>query len=377
MADVQLTGVVKRYGEVVAVNGIDLHIKSGEFVTLLGPSGCGKTTTLRCIAGLEKTDGGEIRIGDVVVSGRGVFVPPDRRELGMIFQSYAIWPHMTVFDNVAYGLKIKRLPRAQIEERVRRALEIVGLASYANRYATQLSGGQQQRVAVARSVALQPKVLLFDEPLSNLDAKLREQMRFELRELQRQVGITSIYVTHDQSEAMAMSDRIVLMKDGNIVQQGPPAEVYLKPNSVFAADFLGLMNFVVATVAEHRPDGFTVCRRGELEFVCRPAQPVPVGEDVVLGVRPEQIKLWWTRPEGEANVWPVTIQQYTYLGHQVDVKVRLDGMTWRLAAHPNELEKVSSGARAFLSADPTRITWIPERLSELTPAERALVQGAA
>ncbi|HEY8417428.1 MAG TPA: ABC transporter ATP-binding protein, partial [Limnochordales bacterium] len=195
MADVQLTGVVKRYGEVVAVNGIDLHIKSGEFVTLLGPSGCGKTTTLRCIAGLEKTDGGEIRIGDVVVSGRGVFVPPDRRELGMIFQSYAIWPHMTVFDNVAYGLKIKRLPRAQIEERVRRALEIVGLASYANRYATQLSGGQQQRVAVARSVALQPKVLLFDEPLSNLDAKLREQMRFELRELQRQVGITSIYVT--------------------------------------------------------------------------------------------------------------------------------------------------------------------------------------
>lgn len=174
-----------------------------------------------------------------------------------------------------------------------------------------------------------------------------------------------------------MSDRIVLMKDGNIVQQGPPAEVYLKPNSVFAADFLGLMNFVVATVAEHRPDGFTVCRRGELEFVCRPAQPVPVGEDVVLGVRPEQIKLWWTRPEGEANVWPVTIQQYTYLGHQVDVKVRLDGMTWRLAVHPNELEKVSSGARAFLSADPTRITWIPERLSELTPAERALVQGAA
>src|SRR5690606_4506124 len=157
---------------------------------------------------------------------------------------------------------------------------------------TQLSGGQQQRVAVARSVALQPKVLLFDEPLSNLDAKLREQMRFELRELQRQVGITSIYVTHDQSEAMAMSDRIVLMKDGNIVQQGPPAEVYLKLDSVVAADFLGLMNFVVAAVAEHRPDGFTVCRGGELESVCRPAQPVPVGEDVVLGVRPEQIKLW-------------------------------------------------------------------------------------
>ena len=198
-------------------------VEEGEFVSLLGPSGCGKTTTLRCIAGLESSSGGTIRIGGEIVAAEGRDVPPEKRGINMVFQSYAVWPHMSVFENVAYGLRTRREPSDTIKEKVGEALRIVGLTGYADRYGTELSGGQQQRVALARAIVTSPRLLLFDEPLSNLDAGLRDRMRFELVELQRRLGTTSLYVTHDQSEAMLMSDRIILMKDGEMVQAGEPA----------------------------------------------------------------------------------------------------------------------------------------------------------
>src|SRR3982751_603217 len=226
------------YGDVPAVRGVSFNVRPGEQLTLLGPSGCGKTTTLRAIAGLEQPSAGEIRIGGAPVysSVQGVNIPAEKRGLSMVFQSYAIWPHMTVFENVAYGLRVRRESSAQIAEKVDRALDMVQMRAYRDRGASQLSGGQQQRVALARAFVFQPSVLLFDEPLSNLDAKLRADMRIELRELEHRLGITSVYVTHDLEEALAMSDRIVVMRDGVIEQTGTPDEIYRLPNSAFVAD---------------------------------------------------------------------------------------------------------------------------------------------
>jgi ABC-type Fe3+/spermidine/putrescine transport system ATPase subunit len=221
VAKLRVEDLVVAYGSVVAVRDISFAVEDGEFVSLLGPSGCGKTTTLRCIAGLEGSSSGVIRLGDAVMAADGRDVPPDKRGINMVFQSYAVWPHMSVFENVAYGLRIRREPKAEIERKVVEALKLVGLGGFAERYGTELSGGQQQRVALARAVVTSPRLLLFDEPLSNLDAGLRDRMRFELVELQRRLGQTSLYVTHDQSEAMLMSDRIILMKDGQIVQAPP------------------------------------------------------------------------------------------------------------------------------------------------------------
>jgi len=229
------------HGFVEAVKSISVHVKPGEFCTLLGPSGCGKTTTLRCIAGLEEPSNGHITIGDDVVfnSDTHTIVPTHKRDLGMVFQSYAIWPHMSVFDNVAFPLQSTGAPKADIVEKTTKALEMVGLGQFAQRSATQLSGGQQQRVALARAIVRNGKVLLLDEPLSNLDAKLREQMRDELRELQLQLETTTIFVTHDQDEALAMSDRIIVMRDGKIVEQGSPSNLYRHPRKLFTASFIG------------------------------------------------------------------------------------------------------------------------------------------
>ncbi len=245
MASITLTSIEKYFGKNHVIKNMNLEIKDGEFVTLLGPSGCGKTTTLRMIAGFEKPSSGEIRIGDEIVfsNERGINVPPEERNIGMVFQNYAVWPHMTVFENVAYPLKIRKVAKSEIEERVTKMLEIVRLRGFEDRYPYQLSGGQQQRVAFARALVYSPSILLLDEPLSNLDAKLREEMRFEIKDLQKRLGITVVYVTHDQSEAMAMSDRIVVLKDGEIQQIGTPVEIYEHPANEFVADFIGSANF--------------------------------------------------------------------------------------------------------------------------------------
>ncbi|WP_089721875.1 ABC transporter ATP-binding protein, partial [Candidatus Entotheonella palauensis] len=241
MARVQVRGLKKHFGPEVAVAGIDFEVPEGHFVTLLGPSGCGKTTTLRCLAGLERPDAGEIDIGEqcVAAPSRNIWVPPEKRNMGMVFQSYAVWPHLTVFDNIAYGLRVRGMGRSEIAKRTQETLDLVGLSGFADRYATQLSGGQQQRVSLARALAYNPRVILFDEPLSNLDAKLREHMRLELTRLQQRLGITAVYVTHDQSEALVMSDTIIVMNHGHILQQGAPEAIYAEPASRFVADFVG------------------------------------------------------------------------------------------------------------------------------------------
>ena len=247
---IEVADLVVRYGDVIAVANVSFDIAPGEMVTLLGPSGCGKTTTLRAVAGLETPSGGTIRLnGETVYSANERrAVPAEKRGVSMVFQSYAIWPHMTVFENVAYGLRVRRLPQAEVRQNVQRVLEMVQMQDFADRPASKLSGGQQQRVAVARAIAFSPSVVLFDEPLSNLDAKLRAEMRVELRELQRRLDITSLYVTHDQEEALAISDRVIVMNGGRIEQIGTPEDIYNRPRTRFAADFVGSANLIAGEV---------------------------------------------------------------------------------------------------------------------------------
>ena len=239
MSVITIDHVTKRFGKVEVLKDFSDEFRDGEFITLLGPSGCGKTTMLRMIAGFDRPTTGEIRIDGTVVSGRDIFLPPEKRGIGMVFQSYAVWPHMNVYKNVAYPLKQKKLPKAEIQERTERILEAVHLAQYRDRMPAELSGGQQQRVALGRALVAEPSVLLLDEPLSNLDAKLREEMRFEIKELQQRMGITVVYVTHDQSEAMGMSDRVFVINAGVVQQVGGPMEIYQNPANAFVADFVG------------------------------------------------------------------------------------------------------------------------------------------
>ena len=280
-------------GEVTAVDHINLDIDPGEFITLLGPSGCGKTTTLRMIAGFEDASSGKVMLdGDNMA-----VIPPNQRPMSMVFQSYALFPHLSVRDNVAYGLKLQKMPAAQMDEAIEVALTAMNLTAMAKRAPSQLSGGQQQRVALARAMVVRPKVLLFDEPLSNLDAKLRIKMRLEIRHMQKRLGITSVYVTHDQSEAMAMSDRIVVMNAGRIEQVDTPEEIYLHPASVFVADFVGRANFLKATFIEALDAPSQTRRRAKVEVLGSettvPSHPSAVDGDqeVVLMVRPESVRL--------------------------------------------------------------------------------------
>ena len=272
-----------------AIKDVSFEVGAGEIVTLLGPSGCGKTTTLRCIAGLERPTGGQIAIGDrtVVDVGASVFVPPHKRDLGMVFQSYAIWPHMNVLENVSYALEGRGLSKADMKAQAMKALDTVQMAHLADRPAPRLSGGQQQRVAIARALVGRPQALLFDEPLSNLDAKLRNEMRKELRRLQQQVGLTSVYVTHDQSEALAISDWIILMKDGAIVERGRPTEIYRRPRSVFTAQFIGITNLIPATVQSIDGGKVTVSTAHGPLLGVDPSGVLKVGAKAKVSVRPE------------------------------------------------------------------------------------------
>src|SRR6266699_6642271 len=302
-AHIEVDRLEVRYGAVPAVCGVTFSVMPAEQLTLLGPSGCGKTTTLRAIAGLEQPVSGEIRIGGVPVysSARRINIPAEKRGLSMVFQSYAIWPHMTVFENVAYGLRVRRTDAAELADKVHQALDMVQMRSFASRRAAQLSGGQQQRVALARAFVFSPSVLLFDEPLSNLDAKLRADIRIELRELQHRLGITSVYVTHDLEEALAMSDRIVVMRDGLIEQTGTPDEIYRLPNSAFVADFVGSANLMRG---RHRGDldanGLIAIETSGGAVVYGVTHGRPLGPEPTFCVRTVHLHLTPTRP-GEAR----------------------------------------------------------------------------
>ncbi|MBW2029704.1 MAG: ABC transporter ATP-binding protein [Deltaproteobacteria bacterium] len=328
---IKIQGLAKTYrtdqGYVTAVQELDLEIERGIFSTLLGPSGCGKTTTLRCIAGLETPDSGEIFIdGEIMVStAKGVFVPPHKRNVGMVFQSYAIWPHMNVYENVAFPLKQgkRKLSKAQINEKVTKALVLVRLGGLERRPATQLSGGQQQRLALARALVKEPKVLLLDEPLSNLDAKLREEMRIEIKDLVRRLDITTFYVTHDQIEALAMSDVLNIMNNGKLIQTDSPKEVYLRPRNKFVASFIGASNQFQGVVGARPRIGEDSAEiRTELGSIsCRSPGGVSLSGNVVVNIRPEDIRLFRERPPYHENVLQGRVAVTLFLGDTIDCRV--------------------------------------------------------
>jgi ABC-type Fe3+/spermidine/putrescine transport system ATPase subunit len=352
-ASIEVRDLVVRYGGVVAVRGVTFTVGAGEHLTLLGPSGCGKTTTLRAIAGLEKPASGEIRIGGAAVfsSSPAINVPAERRGLSMVFQSYAIWPHMSVFDNVAYGLRVRKRPEAEVTARVREALDLVQLGELGMRSAAKLSGGQQQRVALARAFVFSPSVLLFDEPLSNLDAKLRAEMRVELKELQRRLDITSVYVTHDLEEALAISDRIIVMRDGVIAQIGSPGEIYDRPRNTFVADFVGSANLIRGRRrADLERDGLVVIQTPGGALVHGAAHGRPAGDEALMAVRTVRLRLERARPTGSVNVWPARIRQRVFQGDFTQYHVDWDGrvLIVRLAT----ADPFAEGDEVFVSADP-------------------------
>ncbi len=330
-------------GPVRAVQGVDLEVAEREFVVLLGPSGCGKTTTLRCVAGLERPDSGTIEIdGQVVDSAQdGRFVPPERRDIGMVFQSYAVWPHLNVFENVALPLTHgrTRLPRDQVLARVHEALRLVQLEGFESRPATDLSGGQQQRVALARAIVTHPKVLLMDEPLSNLDARLRDSMRTELKRLTTELGVTTLYVTHDQIEALSLGDRICVMQGGRILQQGQPEEVYNRPVDVFVAQFVGDMNFVAGEVVG---PGLVRTALGTIE--CDTEEDYQTGDAVTLAIRPEHVERA-AEPRRGATVEGKVLTRL-FIGDAAVWQVEVNGLT--LVAKVRGTERVRPGDRVPL-----------------------------
>ncbi|HEY0247266.1 MAG TPA: ABC transporter ATP-binding protein [Gryllotalpicola sp.] len=353
--------------EVVAVDEVSLDIAQNEFFTLLGPSGCGKTTTLRCIAGLETPTSGTIELGGVAVVSDRVTVPTHKRDIGMVFQDYAIWPHMSVFENVAFPLRAgrARLKRTEIEARVEEALGLVNMSQFIDRRATQLSGGQQQRLSLARALVRQPKVLLLDEPLSNLDAKLREQMRAELRQIQQRVGITTVFVTHDQVEALSLSTRIAVMNGGRVVQEGDPKEIYLTPNDEFVANFVGATSFIPGTAVTADPAGIVV-ETPLGAFQCAPNTEIAPGAEVVLALRPESLRVSDAADASENSI-AATVALSLFVGEGVD---------YRLAAGDFEL-RARGAARAQFPAGAKVVVNVAAADCVVLPAGRLGAAGGA
>jgi len=360
MAFIEIRNLFKRFNEMVAVNHIQLEVNKGEMLTLLGPSGCGKTTTLRCIAGLEKPEEGDIIIDGKSMISEG-FVQPAKRGIGMVFQNYAVWPHMKVYKNIVYGLTLQRLPKESIKEKARQVLELVGLSGLEDRYPAHLSGGQQQRVALARALVTNPKVLLLDEPLSNLDAKLREELRFEIKELVRRMGITSVYVTHDQAEAMVISDRIAVMESGNIVQVGTPQEIYGKPANRFVADFIGNMNFMAGEVVEVVQEANAVYVRTEFseKMLCKlpSVATTTLGKKVYASIRPEDVEVFAEPPENRENLFKGNVVHKAYLGNFLYYFVSIDGNMIRVQA-PHDLPQ-AEGEEIYLLLNPQKCMILP------------------
>ena len=348
---------------VKAAQDVSFEVPEGHFFTLLGPSGCGKTTTLRSIAGLERPRTGEISVGGVAVysGARGIFVPPNQRGFGMVFQSYAIWPHMDVFGNTAFPLQVGRaqLSRAQIDARVMKVLAAVQLDHLRDREATKLSGGQQQRLALARALVMEPKLLLLDEPLSNLDAKLRELMRFELKRLQRELKITTIYVTHDQSEALALSHQVAVMDQGRIQQIGSPRDVYERPQNKFVADFVGSTNFVDGTVvSKAAEEGYYLIDTELGRLRCHAAEALRQGAKVLLSIRPEDVELSEHEPSGSTvNAWHALVDQQVFLGEAIDFQVRIGQRNLLSRTHPCIGTPV--GHKVWARVDPRKCVAMP------------------
>ena len=355
----QFTEVVKHFGANRVVDEISFTVAPGEFFTLLGPSGCGKTTTLRLLAGLEVPDAGEITLEGRCLAApeRSVWVPPDKRNVGMMFQSYAIWPHLTVFENVAFPLRVRREGEQEIRRRVGEALEMVGLEGLEERGATQLSGGQQQRVALARSIVYTPSLLLLDEPLSNLDVKLREQMRSELRSLQLRLNLAVVYVTHDQNEAMSLSDRIAVVNKGRLEQVGAPADVYERPRTRFVGDFLGRTIVLRGTVRKDRGRGrVDIYGSGEIDIPTTFEGELSDGAEVRVLTRPENVTLG---PQGPATPNQITgrVENVIYMGDHLEYAVSAGGRSLALAASKKDRHQV--GAEILLVFDPDNVTILP------------------
>jgi iron(III) transport system ATP-binding protein len=371
-AVLEVTDLVKDYplakGWHRALEGVSFDVQEGHFYSLLGPSGCGKTTTLRCVAGLERPGEGSIVIGGETVATRDKALAPEKRDIGMVFQSYAIWPHMTVFENTAFPLQVgkAKLSRQAIAARVDEALAIVGLELYRDRPATQLSGGQQQRLALARALIRRPRLLLLDEPLSNLDARLRDRMRAEIRDLQRRLGITTLYVTHDQVEALSMSNRIAVMDGGHIVQEGTPKEIYRNPVSRFVAAFVGQANFLTGTVDAAAGEGRMRIATGGgfVEAACPTG--IGIGDEVTVSVRPEDVRLA-TAGQSGANRLAGTVEQVLFLGEAIDVRVTLGGET--LVARTHAAFEPGRGDAIAVELPVERVTVIHD--------EHGVVSGAA
>jgi len=338
---IELRNVTKRYGSIVANDHINLGILRGELMTLLGPSGCGKTTALRCITGHLTPEEGRVFIDGEDVTN----VPTHKRELGMVFQNFALFPHMTVYENVEFPLMIRNLPKARRREMVMDALQLIRMGEYAKHYPRQLSGGQQQRVGLARALVYRPKVLLLDEPLSNLDAKLREEMRFEIKDLQRRLGITAVYVTHDQAEALALSDRVAVMNQGRIEQVGTPDEIYDQPSSQFVADFIGLSDFIEGTVLDIEGERAIVAV-DELRFAVPASSRIRPRERLLFFIRPNDIELFPPEYVGGENTFDGVVRKMTYLGDKIDYRIVVGNL---------ELRVQTDGKVRFAEGDSVRV----------------------
>ncbi len=372
MTAIRVAGLRKLFGAVPAVDDVSFEVESGSILTLLGPSGCGKTTTLRMIAGLERPDAGEVRVGDRVVTSaeEGIHLPPDKRRMGMVFQSYAIWPHMNVFENIAFPLRGKRLPPAEIREKVMTMLQSLGLEGLHDRPAPLLSGGQQQRVALGRALVGDPDVLLLDEPFSNLDARRRDEMRFELKEVQARVGVTTIFITHDQSEAMILSDRVVVMNAGRIVQEGTPQAIYQRPSTQFVMEFLGQVDQVgarVATASDGSPRA-RVLGVDDIEVPLDNSHPWQQDDEVVLMLRSAAVQVRAANGTGGAGEWQGRVLSRIYLGERTEYVVGVGAARIRAFGPTTDLH--DEGALVQLDFPPEAIrTWPAARSAEKTREE--------
>lgn len=373
----KIKSLVKQFGASRAVDSMSLEIREGELVTFLGPSGCGKSTTLRCIAGLESPTDGEIWIDDKVVSApkRGIDVPPEKRQLGMVFQSYALWPHMTVLENVAYPLKAQKRAPAEVDSRARAALDLVGLTKYGSAKPGNMSGGQQQRVALARALASECRVLLFDEPLSNLDVRLRESMRTEIRDIQQRLGITSIYVTHDQAEALAISDRIVVMNQGRIEQVGGPREIYEQPATPFVATFLGSVN-LIPVLSQSFDGDFSTYRMPSGAWVrVSSERRNAIVASPQLGLRAELLRLTRSAEAAEANAWPAVVRRAVFLGDSSEYTLDMSGQ--EIKARVPAYVRFRAGDSVFVSIAPQDCFIVNGTAATTEPADSAQVAEAA